>query len=170
MRKLLFVLIALLVVGLLATPTFAKSGDGDSEFQDVSVTIQDCLEWESCQNPIEFYICCECYDTGISYPSNLPTGRTSLDVWSNVEWNVAISHDAYTNGMPAAWDLETREDADATWMTLSEVPTNYFAVNQPATAHVQYIFNYRLTGISLGDTWAGAEPHTFQVCYTVSGY
>jgi hypothetical protein len=165
MRKILF---ALIVLVLFMNPVFAASTDGDSEFQDVYVYIEDCLEWETCQNDIVFNICCEDYDTGISIPSNLPTGRTSLDVWSNVQWNCAISHDAYTNGMPAGWDLECREDADATWTALTETPTNYWPTPQDPTAHTQFIFNYRITGITMADTWAGAEPHTFQVCYTVS--
>lgn len=168
MRKLLISIISLMILALFVAPAVAKSGDGDDEFQDVSVWVESCLEWETCQNPIEFHICCEDYEEGISYPSNLPTGRTSLDVWSNVQWNVAISHDAYVNGMPAWWNLDTREDADIPWMTLTATPTDYFGAPQAPTAHTQFIFNYRMTGFVFGDTWAGAEPHTFQICYTVS--
>lgn len=167
MRKLYVSIIALMILGLFVSPVIA-SGDGDSEYQDVTVTIEECLEWESCENPIEFNICCDDYDDGISTPSNLPTGRTSLDVWSNVQWNVAISHDAYTNGMPADWDLETREDDDTDWMTLTETACNYFDSAMDPVDDVQYIFNYRITGISFLDTWDGDGDHEFQICYTVN--
>ena len=158
MRKLILSIMAITLIALLAGPAMAKSGDGDVESQDVTITVESCLEWETCENPIEFTITCDDYDDGFVYPSNLPTGRTSLDVWTNVYWNVQISHDAYTTGpMPATWVISVREDADATWFDLDATPTDYFPAPMDPTAHDQWIFNYKLWNFAPEDDWAGVH-------------
>ena len=162
MRKLIYSIMAITLFALLAGPALAESGDGDIESQDVTITVEDCLKWETCENPIEFFVACEDYPPdgpGFVYPSNLPTGRTSLDVWSNVSWNCEIWHDLYTiaDPMPAAWTLQTAEDADypGTWMSLDGTPTDYWAADQPATTHTQFIFNYKLLITSV--PWPGVH-------------
>ena len=168
MRHLILVAAAVMLFALIAAPAMAKSHEGDTEDQPVTVEVDSCLCWQTCQNPIHFHIRCEDYEKSCVYADNLPTGHTSLEVWSNIQWAALVSTDAYANGMPANYILSIgdtgAQDGSGNWIALSGVPIEILD-NMAPTNYSWFEFWYKICGFTPADDWAGV--HNFDITYTV---